>query len=353
MATNARNSRTRAICVKAFGLVVIFSVPVGAQTTYTTAQAERGATLYQSRCAACHGEDVEGDRNGVTPPLYGPVFEGNWDGLPLGTLLDRIRQEAQQAKPAGLSRQQQVDVLAFLLAKNRVPAGSAELSSDSAALASVNLATLRALPPQGPGAPQPGASTIGASYPPAFPRKNATKLFETERFTIWNIVWPKGEPTPLHRHLYDQVGTYYAPGGRTITTPDGEARMTTTEAGSLSNTRAGTTHIEEGTTDPPLRAVFIELKKVPASTRPSGAVSPDASGALALLNPAGAKRVMNDERVTVWDWTADRPGPFRVRPARDVVIVWLGSGDTHLARPGVVSEVGGEAGRRAIIFEIK
>ena len=54
----------------------------------------------------------------------------------------------------------------------------------------------------------------------------------------------------MHRHVYDQVGTYYARGGRLITTPDGAARAIVTEVGSLSQTRKGTTHIEEGNTDP-------------------------------------------------------------------------------------------------------
>ena len=45
-------------------------------------------------------------------------------------------------------------------------------------------------------------------YPPAFPRTNATKLMETDRIVVWDIVWPKGQPTPMHQHVHDQVGTY-------------------------------------------------------------------------------------------------------------------------------------------------
>ena len=97
--------------------------------------------------------------------------------------------------------------------------------------------------------------------PPPFPRTNATRLLENDRINVWDIVWPQGQPTALHRHIYDQVGTYYVRGGRIIRTPDGQARTNITEVGSLSTTRKGTTHIEEGNTDPPLRAVFIELKK--------------------------------------------------------------------------------------------
>jgi hypothetical protein len=136
------------------------------------------------------------------------------------------------------------------------------------------------------------------SYPPAFPRTNATKLMETDRIVVWDIVWPKGQPTPMHQHVHDQVGTYYATGGRAITTPDGVTRQTTTPVSALSTTRKGTTHIEEGTTDPPLRAVFIELKQDAGS----GVAEAQSRGAAAFPRES-AKQLQDDDRVTVWDYT--------------------------------------------------
>ena len=104
---------------------------------------------------------------------------------------------------------------------------------------------------------------LGAQdYPPPFPRTNAERVVETPRFTVWRVVWPKGQPTAMHRHPHDQVGTYYASGTRAITTPDGNRREADTAFGAQSNTRAGTLHIEEGISDVPLRAVFIELTDV-------------------------------------------------------------------------------------------
>jgi hypothetical protein len=166
------------------------------------------------------------------------------------------------------------------------------------------------------------AGVVTQQLPPPFPRQNATRLFDNPRITVWNIVWPKGQPTVLHRHVYDQVGTYYARGGRVITTPDGSARTTVTEVGSLSTTRKGTTHIEEGNTDPPLRAVFIELKQ----DGPSGATPADV-GAPAPFPRSGATLALDDERVRVWDyvWPAGRDG-LTFRAARETVIVWLGDG---------------------------
>jgi len=185
------------------------------------------------------------------------------------------------------------------------------------------------------------------SYPPAFPRPNATRLLETDRLVVWDIVWPKGQPTALHRHVYDQVGTYYAAGGRVITSPDGASRSATTPVGALSTTRKGTTHIEEGATDPPLRAVFIELKSETGSGEPE---------VVSDLPPAfprqGAKPMLDDERVAIWDhtWQAGTPAVTSRYP-RDTILIWLGKGRVRLTpqggAPAVIDVLPGQIRRYA------
>lgn len=190
-------------------------------------------------------------------------------------------------------------------------------------------------------------ATVGAqTYPPAFPRPTAKKLFETDRIVVWDIVWPKGYATPLHRHVYDQVGTYYATGGRTIITPEGEKRSSTTPVGALSTTKRGTTHIEEGATDPPLRAVFIEMKKDTGSGQPE---------APATTAPAwtrdGLKPLLDDERVVVWDYTWKAGTPAATTYTRDTVVVWLSTGKIRLTpkdgAAAVVDVVAGQIRRYA------
>lgn len=177
--------------------------------------------------------------------------------------------------------------------------------------------------------------------PPPFPRTNATLLLENDRIRVWDIVWPKGQPTALHRHIYDQVGTYYAPGGRVITTPEGASRTTDTAAGALSTTRKGTTHIEAGNTEPPLRAVFIELKQDTASGLPPAAVDGGPSF------PRGdAKQLLDDDRVTAWDvsaWGAG-PSPLRYRATHETVIVWLGEGTLRVMSPTRAATIAVKAG---------
>jgi len=168
------------------------------------------------------------------------------------------------------------------------------------------------------------------TYPPAFPRPTATRLLETDRLVIWDIVWPNNKATPMHRHVHDQVGTYYQAGGRAITTVDGQTRQTTTAVGALSTTKMGTTHIEAGTTDPPLRAVFIEMKQEKGSGLPE-----TASNVPAAFPREGAKQVLDEDRVTVWDatWTPGARGPGSRYPV-ETVIVWLEKGTIRVTPEG-------------------
>jgi hypothetical protein len=63
----------------------------------------------------------------------------------LSDLLQRIQLEAGQSKPAGLTRAQQADVLAFLLQVNEIVDGAAELPADLGQLSRVRLSELTTL----------------------------------------------------------------------------------------------------------------------------------------------------------------------------------------------------------------
>ena len=176
------------------------------------------------------------------------------------------------------------------------------------------------------------SASLSQQYPPAFPRQNVTKLLETDRIVVWDIVWPKGQPSPLHRHVYDQVGTYYQTGGRAITPIDGQRRESTTPVGNISTTRKGTTHVEEGITDPPLRAVFVELKRETPSA-PRSNVSPPSSR-------PGARQAHVEERVAAWDFTwSARDKDEVVTYDRDTLIVWLAAGAFQLKTGDAKAEV--------------
>jgi cytochrome c len=96
---------------------------------YTEEQSKRGEPIYHKECAACHGDMMTGGES--APPLTGGAFLANWNGLSLGDLFDRIRKTMPQSAPGRLTRQQDADILAFMLSMNKFPAGKTELYRQS------------------------------------------------------------------------------------------------------------------------------------------------------------------------------------------------------------------------------
>jgi S-disulfanyl-L-cysteine oxidoreductase SoxD len=92
---------------------------------YTQEQAQRGQSSYNQYCMACHGGSLSGGEQ--APPLAGGEFLSNWTGLTAGDLFERIRVTMPQDKPGKLSRETNVDILAYMLSVNRFPAGETEL----------------------------------------------------------------------------------------------------------------------------------------------------------------------------------------------------------------------------------
>src|SRR5271154_6707769 len=113
-------------------IALLFVVCVSAQTSrsvwdgvYTSDQATRGSALYANACASCHGSALNGGES--APPLTGGEFFSNWDGLTVGDLFDRIRVSMPADNPGKLTREQDADILAFMLNVNQFPAGKVEL----------------------------------------------------------------------------------------------------------------------------------------------------------------------------------------------------------------------------------
>jgi quinoprotein glucose dehydrogenase len=92
---------------------------------YTTEQSTRGAALYATECASCHGSALTGGES--APPLTGGEFFSNWNGLTVGDLFERIRTTMPASRPGRLTREQDADVLAYMLSVSQFPAGKAEL----------------------------------------------------------------------------------------------------------------------------------------------------------------------------------------------------------------------------------
>ena len=126
--TQDRSSVPYILCFLCF----LCSFPLVAQAprtvwdgVYNDAQAKRGEATYVEACSNCHGRTLEGQD--MTPALTGGGFMANWDGLSVGDLTDRIRSSMPFDRPGTLSRQENVDIVAYILRFNRFPAGKDEL----------------------------------------------------------------------------------------------------------------------------------------------------------------------------------------------------------------------------------
>jgi cytochrome c len=106
---------------------------------FTDAQATRGQSAYKQSCAPCHKADLLGDTG--APALAGPDFFSRWSGSSADDLVKTIRASMPQDAPDTLGTQTYVDLVTFLIKSNGGPAGTSELSIESAALKQVMVST--------------------------------------------------------------------------------------------------------------------------------------------------------------------------------------------------------------------
>jgi cytochrome c len=98
------------------------------QGVYSEAQADRGEREFGRSCEHCHGRALEGDSAREVPPLTGEVFTSKWNGRPLKTLADLVRQSMPADNRGKLSARSYTELVAFLLKANDFPAGGEDLA---------------------------------------------------------------------------------------------------------------------------------------------------------------------------------------------------------------------------------
>ena len=79
--------------------------PSAAGDTTTAGDATRGATVFEQKCASCHGSGGEGGS--------GPALRGT--GLDATTVTERVRQGAGVMPPGLVSGRDEADVVAYVV----------------------------------------------------------------------------------------------------------------------------------------------------------------------------------------------------------------------------------------------
>lgn len=136
-----------AACAWLCTVTMAAQVPAGRTVwdgVYTTEQATRGAQVYMTQCASCHGESLGGLDQ--APALTGDQFGSTWTGTTLGDLGERIRTSMPLGNPGTVSRPQLGELLAYLLKAGGFPAGQAPLDPQTSLLGTIRYEAIRPQP---------------------------------------------------------------------------------------------------------------------------------------------------------------------------------------------------------------
>lgn len=130
VSTRPLASPARWLIVAAWGLA--FAVSARAQQpaepatskasdgVYTAEQAERGKDVFASLCTGCH----------TVATQSGATFAKKWNGVRLSELYVVLAEQMPKDDPGALTLKERIDVIAYLLKLNELPAGKDALSAD-------------------------------------------------------------------------------------------------------------------------------------------------------------------------------------------------------------------------------
>lgn len=99
-----------------------------ADGVYTEQQAVAGEQLYEVHCLTCHDKRY-----------FRPVLK-RWEGQPLSILYTIMSTSMPESNPGALTRQEYVEILAYILSLSRYPSGDSELAYEDDALAGITVA---------------------------------------------------------------------------------------------------------------------------------------------------------------------------------------------------------------------
>jgi mono/diheme cytochrome c family protein len=106
------------------------------ESAYSSAQAERGKKVYEANCVTCHLPDLDGSTNATAgargAPLVGSRFVQDFGESKVSALFNKMKRDMPSGKPGTLADQEYLDAASYVLQRNSFPAGTAELTADTA-----------------------------------------------------------------------------------------------------------------------------------------------------------------------------------------------------------------------------
>jgi cytochrome c553 len=125
------------------GACVALAQPAGKKSTasgvFTAAQAKDGERAFQARCASCHGADLHSTEP-EAPDLTEGAFKFGWQGKTLADRFETIRGSMPYGNARSLDDQTYIDIVAYILQFNGIPAGNQKLEPDDRVLEQIVVA---------------------------------------------------------------------------------------------------------------------------------------------------------------------------------------------------------------------
>jgi cytochrome c553 len=116
---------------------VALAQPAGKKSTatgvYTAEQAKDGEMAFQAKCATCHGADLHSTEP-EAPDLTEGAFKFGWQGKTIANRFEAIRSTMPYGNARSLDDQTYIDIVAYILQFNGIPAGNQKLEPDVPAL---------------------------------------------------------------------------------------------------------------------------------------------------------------------------------------------------------------------------
>ena len=187
--THRRAGVTRDVRSALACILAVVALPVtgsAQQASFTAAQAEAGAAVYQTTCAECHLANLQG--SGDAPQLAGTDFRTFRGNQPAVELMRYVRTTMPPGQEGSLTDEEYAAVTAYIMRENGVAQGSAPLSLASRGSLVLGGGAVVGVGPGGiippiPGRPGTGPSPDGVSSLPdvgslSETRTGATRTYE-------------------------------------------------------------------------------------------------------------------------------------------------------------------------------
>jgi hypothetical protein len=137
------------------------------------------------------------------------------------------------------------------------------------------------------------------NLPPSTPRDGAKQLIDNNRVAVWDVTLEKGKPTAMHEHRYNMVGVNLTDATLKVVNRVGRVSTRISRKGELISAQKGSADSQEVTGTEPWHAIMIDLKDAVVPSLANNSGYPEA------FPREGAKKLLDNARVTVWDhsWT--------------------------------------------------